>query len=88
MSWHRIPILVMQLYRESLSELSLQGKKQWDAVRKGAGDPRAIQPGDTGIWATCAMKKEAKSVSDLRDLFQEVGSFLNAQAKLHAAQSN
>lgn len=37
-------------------------------------DPRAIQPGDTGIWATCAMKKEAKSVSDLRDLFQEVGN--------------
>jgi hypothetical protein len=43
-------------------------------VRKGGVDLRAIQPGDTGIWATCAMKKEAKSVSDLRDLFQEVGS--------------
>ncbi len=25
-----------------------------------------------GIWATCAMKKEAKSIGDLRDLFQEV----------------
>jgi hypothetical protein len=37
-------------------------------------DPRAIQPGDTGIWATCAMNKEAKTVSDLRDLFQEVGN--------------
>ena len=35
-------------------------------------DPRAIQPGDMGIWATCAMKKEAKSIGDLRDLFQEV----------------
>lgn len=52
-----------------------QGKKQWD-TRKGSADPRVIQPGDTGIWATCAMKKEAKSVSDLRDLFQEVGRLL------------
>lgn len=33
---------------------------------------RAIQAGDAGIWATCSMKKEAKSVADLRDLFQEV----------------
>lgn len=39
-------------------------------------DPRAIQPGDMGIWATCAMKKEAKSIGDLRDLFQEVRNFL------------
>jgi hypothetical protein len=36
-------------------------------------DPRALQPGDIGIWATCAMKKEAKTVGDLRDLFEEVG---------------
>lgn len=35
-------------------------------------DPRALSPGDVGIWATCAMKKEAKSVGDLRDLFDEV----------------
>lgn len=48
-----------------------QGKKNRDGLRKGA-ESRAIQPGDTGIWATCAMKKEAKSVADLRDLFQEV----------------
>lgn len=41
--------------------------------RKGNAEARAIQPGDVGIWATCAMKKEAKSVADLRDLFQEVG---------------
>ncbi|OAK99931.1 THUMP domain-containing protein [Phaeosphaeriaceae sp. SRC1lsM3a] len=46
-----------------------RGKKQWDLPRKGAADSRSIQPGDTGIWATCAMKKEAKTVSDLRDLF-------------------
>ncbi|KAF1920283.1 hypothetical protein BDU57DRAFT_544022 [Ampelomyces quisqualis] len=53
------------------------GKKQWDVVRKeGAVDQRAIQPGDTGIWATCAMKKEAKSVFDLQVLFQEYATKL------------
>jgi tRNA acetyltransferase TAN1 len=50
-----------------------QGKKKWTVPRKGNAEARAIQPGDVGIWATCAMKKEAKSVADLRDLFQEVG---------------
>lgn len=54
----------------------MQGKKQWDGPRKGVVDNRSIQPGDTGIWATCAMKKEAKTVSDLRDLFGEV-SYVN-----------
>lgn len=44
--------------------------------RKEAAEARSIQPGDTGIWATCAMKKEAPSVADLRDLFQEVGKEL------------
>lgn len=47
-----------------------KGKRNWDMPRRGAGS-RAIQPGDAGIWATCAMKKEAKSVADLRDLFDE-----------------
>lgn len=40
---------------------------------------RAIQAGDAGIWATCSMKKEAKSVADLRDLFQEVSHCLMRQ---------
>ena len=40
--------------------------------RRDVAENRAIRPGDAGIWATCAMKKEGKSVADLRDLFQEV----------------
>ncbi|KAH7401411.1 hypothetical protein BKA66DRAFT_103017 [Pyrenochaeta sp. MPI-SDFR-AT-0127] len=52
-----------------------RGKKNWDMPRRRA-DPRAIQPGDMGIWATCAMKKEAKSIGDLRDLFQEYATKL------------
>jgi len=44
--------------------------------RRDGSQSRTIKPGDAGIWATCAMKKEAKSVSDLRDLFQEVSDIL------------
>ncbi|KAH7085911.1 THUMP domain-containing protein [Paraphoma chrysanthemicola] len=54
----------------------VKGKNKWDMPRRGGQDSRVIQPGDTGIWATCAMKKEAKSVSDLRDLFQQYATKL------------
>jgi tRNA acetyltransferase TAN1 len=40
--------------------------------RRGNAEARQINPGDVGIWATCAMKKEAPTVADLRDLFQGV----------------
>jgi tRNA acetyltransferase TAN1 len=40
--------------------------------RREAAEARGIQPGDVGIWATCAMKKEGKSVAELKDLFEEV----------------
>jgi hypothetical protein len=58
------------------ADLRPQGKRTWDMPRRGGIQSRAIKPGDAGIWATCAMKKEAKSVSDLRDLFQEVSRTL------------
>ncbi|KAF2868978.1 hypothetical protein BDV95DRAFT_630174 [Massariosphaeria phaeospora] len=51
-----------------------KNKKKWITTRKDVAEARAIHPGDVGIWATCAMKKEAPSVSDLRDLFQEYAS--------------
>ncbi|KAH8724661.1 hypothetical protein GQ44DRAFT_708562 [Phaeosphaeriaceae sp. PMI808] len=66
----------------------IKGKKQWDRFRKGAVDPRAIRPGDTGIWATCGMKKEAKSVSDLRDLFHEYATKLYGHEQLKAVTEN
>lgn len=37
----------------------------------------SIEPGDAGIWATCARSKEGKSTIDLRDLFEDY------QAKLY-----
>lgn len=42
--------------------------------RRGNAEARQINPGDVGIWATCAMKKEAPTVADLRDLFQGVSA--------------
>ena len=40
--------------------------------KRGNTEARQINPGDVGIWATCAMKKEASTVADLRDLFSVV----------------
>lgn len=54
-----------------------QTKKQWTVPRKNdrAGvQARAIQPGDSGIWATCNKGREAKCVGELRDLFAEVAA--------------
>ncbi|KAL0259955.1 hypothetical protein SLS55_005698 [Diplodia seriata] len=31
----------------------------------------SIEPGDSGIWATCNMGREAKAVAELRDMFEE-----------------
>ncbi|KAF2734685.1 hypothetical protein EJ04DRAFT_602369 [Polyplosphaeria fusca] len=62
--------------RDAASTKKAKGKKQWSMPRKEAADSRGIQPGDVGIWATCAMKKEAKSVAELRDLFQDYASQL------------
>ncbi|KAF2630145.1 hypothetical protein BU25DRAFT_446944 [Macroventuria anomochaeta] len=47
-----------------------KGRKKWEMPRRGIAEARQINPGDVGIWATCAMKKEAPTVADLRDLFQ------------------
>jgi tRNA acetyltransferase TAN1 len=50
----------------------IKGKKKWEMPKRGNAEARQINPGDVGIWATCAMKKEAPTVADLRDLFQGV----------------
>ncbi|KAF2278414.1 uncharacterized protein EI97DRAFT_449069 [Westerdykella ornata] len=54
----------------------VKGKRQWNMPRRDAAEARGIQPGDVGIWATCSMKKEGKSVAELRDLFQEYAARL------------
>ena len=47
--------------------------KQWRVPKKGQPNYVApsIEPGDSGIWATCEMGKEGKSTAELRDLFEE-----------------
>ena len=52
--------------------------------RKDAAEARGIQPGDMGIWATCAMKKEGKSVAELKDLFQDVRGWGLSHIIIHA----
>ncbi|EMD96796.1 hypothetical protein COCC4DRAFT_142410 [Bipolaris maydis ATCC 48331] len=61
--------------RQAGGNKRVKGKKNWEMPRRDMSN-RAIQAGDAGIWATCSMKKEAKSVADLRDLFQEYATKL------------
>ncbi|KAF2717216.1 hypothetical protein K431DRAFT_288737 [Polychaeton citri CBS 116435] len=66
-------------------------KKQWRVPRKndrGYSQAQAIQPGDSGIWATCTRGKEAKSVSELRELFFEYAEELYKDAISTAATIN
>ena len=56
---------------------SKKQKKQWRTPKKDQQyAPPTIEPGDAGIWATCAMGKEGKSTVDLRDLFEEYANKL------------
>ncbi|KAK0290191.1 hypothetical protein LTS16_023108 [Friedmanniomyces endolithicus] len=63
-------------------------KKQWQVPRRndhGGVQAKAIQPGDSGIWATCNKGREGKCVGELQNLFTEYaellyGSTLDASA--------
>lgn len=69
----------------------MQQKKQWRVTRKNdnnATQARNIQPGDSGIWATCNKGKEGKCIGELRDLFAEYAELLYDDANgLEAADS-
>ncbi|KAL1303307.1 hypothetical protein AAFC00_006712 [Neodothiora populina] len=45
-----------------------QGKGSWNKNAE-AFKNRSIQPGDSGIWATCDKGREGKCIAELRDLF-------------------
>ncbi|KAF1982032.1 hypothetical protein K402DRAFT_424879 [Aulographum hederae CBS 113979] len=57
-------------------------KKPWRTPKQSQTDDitglsqRSIEPGDVGIWATCSMNKEAKSVGDLRHIFNHYAARL------------
>ncbi|KZM24988.1 uncharacterized protein EKO05_0009485 [Ascochyta rabiei] len=62
-----------------------KSRKRWDVPRRGNAEARQINPGDVGIWATCAMKKEAPTVADLRDLFQVYATKLYGEEAVSGA---
>jgi hypothetical protein len=67
-------LMSWKLLRCNWRIVNWQTKKQWRVPRgegKGAPAPRAIMPGDSGIFATCNKGREPKCVGELRDLFSE-----------------
>ncbi|KAH0556491.1 hypothetical protein GP486_005610 [Trichoglossum hirsutum] len=52
-----------------------KGRRQWQTPKRNndGNDPHtaSIEPGISGIWATCDMHKEAKCTGDLIDLFNK-----------------
>ncbi|KAK5159200.1 hypothetical protein LTS14_002342 [Recurvomyces mirabilis] len=57
----------------------MRTKKQWRVPRQGGNNAytaQTIQPGDSGIWATCNKGREGKCVAELRELFTEYAAHL------------
>lgn len=70
-------------YVHSQADQCDQTTRQWRVPRKndhGAVQAKAIQPGDSGIWATCNKGKEAKCIGELRDLFTDYAEELYGDA--------
>ncbi len=66
------------LKREASSDITepdgKRQKRQWRVPRARAHESsqnRSIQPGDSGIWATCDKGREGKCVGELMDLFTD-----------------
>lgn len=66
-------VLAARAPNETHADHWAQGRRQWRSLpaRQGGG---SIEPGDSGIWATCNMGREAKAVGELKDMFEEVRS--------------
>ena len=64
--------------------------KPWMVPKKGQPGYVApsIEPGDAGIWATCALGKEGKCTSDLRDLFEDYAAKLYGETKEDAEEAD
>ena len=58
--------------RKASSSTALPSKK--NKKQRFSKKQQFIEPGDIGIWATCARGKEGKSTIDLRDLFDTYAS--------------
>ena len=60
-------------FEDSGGDRAQKKSKQWRVPKKGQPNYVApsIEPGDSGIWATCELGKEGRSTAELRDLFEE-----------------
>ena len=70
----------------SESDPAQKKSKQWRVPKKGQSNyvPPSLEPGDSGIWATCEMGKEGKSTTELRDLFGEYVKKLYGSPEEHS----
>lgn len=69
----------------------MQIKKQWRTPRKNdqpTTERKGIQPGDSGIWATCDKGREGKCIGELRDLFSEYAETLYVDQAHDQANDN
>lgn len=73
---------IMGWHRQSLTSNQKGSGGKWQtphqkakAASRGSG---TIEPGDAGIWATCARNQEGKATEELKAMFEEVGKLLDA----------
>ena len=64
--------------------------KPWRVPKKGQPNYIApsIEPGDSGIWATCEMGKEGKCTAELKDLFEEYAAKLYGGSEAQAEEAS
>ncbi|KAK8222011.1 hypothetical protein M8818_000179 [Zalaria obscura] len=74
---------------DSNKRANTKQKRPWRVTRVGPNEGkelrRTIEPGDSGIWATCDKGREGKCIGELRDLFAEYAELLYAD-QLPAAE--
>ena len=77
-------------FEASDGEVAHKKSKQWRVPKKGQSNYVApsIEPGDSGIWATCEMGREGKSTVELRDLFGEYAKKLYGSAVEHSDEED
>lgn len=77
------PLQLFAIEIRTFADTRTQNKKQWHVPRKndrGAIRAQAIQPGDSGIFATCNKGRERGCIGELRDLFSEYAEVMYPEA--------
>ena len=73
-------------FEASKGDRTQKKSKQWRVPKKGQSNyvPPSVEPGDSGVWATCQLGREAKSTAELRDLFEEYAKKLYGSPEEHS----